>query len=243
MNYTINDLYDTLKNKKKIGSGLRGNVFVNDDDTLIKVPKEIDVNISYSEFLKRIHSLKKRRTDLKRFEEDQKKFIQKGSNLDFVDFAKDIVYLEEMYIGVIIKWYKNCSSLMEYKFINEIELLEIVKEIIEDNRILITKGIYHLDLLLTNILYNGKNIHIIDIDGNSIKYFPKKNKYYETLSYYSIFRGLDYYLEEKFKNQNSYSDRHNAFNNLLETDDNEFINYSKAKKLIRKIEQKGFFKK
>lgn len=243
MNYTINALYDTLKNKKKIGNGLRGNVFVNDDDTLIKVPKEIDVNISYSEFLKRIHSLKKMRTDLKKFEEDQKKFILKGSNLDFVDFAKDIVYLEEMYIGVIIKWYKNCSNLMEYKFINEIELLEIVKEIIEDNRILITKGIYHLDLLLTNILYNGKNIHIIDIDGKSIKYFPKKNIYYETLSYYSIFRGLDYYLEEKFKNQNSYSDRHNAFNNLLGTDDNEFINYPKAKKLIRKIEQKGIFKK
>ena len=243
MNYTTNDLYDTLKNKKKIGKGLRGNVFVNDENTLIKVPKEIDVNISYSEFLKRIHSLKKMRTDLRRFEEDQKKIIQKGSNLDFVDFAKDIVYLEEMYIGVIIKWYKNCSSLMEYKFINEIELLEIVKEIIEDNRILITKGIYHLDLLLTNILYNGKNIHIIDIDGKSIKYFSKKNKYYETLSYYSIFRGLDYYLEEKFKNQNSYSDRHNTFNNLLETDDNEFINYPKAKKLIRKIEQKGIFKK
>lgn len=242
MIYNKRSLYKTLKNKKILDKGTRGIVFINDDDTLIKVPREIEVNMTYSTYLNSLERLKKSRIEFENYGAMQRIFMEKGNNLDFFDSAKDMVFLDTMYIGVIIKWYKDCMSLMDYKYTSEQEFLEIVKRIIENNKILIDRGIYHLDLLLNNILYNGKDMHIIDIDGIAIKYFPEKNKEFENFSYYSIFIGLNNYLESKYINEGNIADRSGELNYILEKEYNS-INYKKAKRMIKKIEEKGIFKR
>ena len=59
MIYNKRSLYKTLKNKKILDKGTRGIVFINDDDTLIKVPREIEVNMTYSTYLNSLERLKK----------------------------------------------------------------------------------------------------------------------------------------------------------------------------------------
>ena len=85
-------------------------------------------------------------------------------------------------------------------------------------------------------------MHIIDIDGIAIKYFPEKNKEFENFSYYSIFIGLNNYLESKYINEGNIADRSGELNYILEKEYNS-INYKKAKRMIKKIEEKGIFKR
>ena len=107
MIYNKRSLYKTLKNKKILDKGTRGIVFINDDDTLIKVPREIEVNMTYSTYLNSLERLKKTRIEFENYGAMQRIFMEKGKNLDFFDSAKDMIFLDTMYIGVIIKWYKE----------------------------------------------------------------------------------------------------------------------------------------
>ena len=83
--------------------------------------------MTYSTYLNSLERLKKTRIEFENYGAMQRIFMEKRKNLDFFDSAKDMVFLDTMYIGVIIKWYKDCMSLMDYKYTSEQEFLEIVK--------------------------------------------------------------------------------------------------------------------
>lgn len=242
MNYSRKELYKLLKSKKILALGTRGTVLINDDSTLLKIPKEVEFIHDYKSYLDSINSLKYKMYEFKESEINQKKFMEIGNSFNFVDFASDILYLDDMYIGVIIKWYKGYCKLFDYPFVDDKELIEIVKYLIECNALLIKKGIYHLDLLFINILYNKNDLKIIDIDGDAIKYSSITNELYEHFSYESLFGGLESLLPVMFKNK-EFLERQSLYFDLISSPDYDTINYSSAKKLIKQIDREGIFRK
>ena len=194
MNYSRKELYKLLKSKKILALGTRGTVLINDDSTLLKIPKEVEFIHDYKSYLDSINSLKYKMYEFKESEINQKKFM------------------------------------------------EIGKYLIECNALLIKKGIYHLDLLFINILYNKKDLKIIDIDGDAIKYSSITNELYEHFSYESLFSGLESLLPVMFKNK-EFLERQSLYFDLISSPDYDTINYSSAKKLIKQIDREGIFRK
>ncbi len=242
MNYNRVELYNLLKSKQFLKKGTRGTVFINNENTLIKIPNEIDCFNDYETYISSLRDLYYKNALLKESEFNQKKFMKIGKRLEFTDFAQDLIYLDNTYIGVILKWYKNYNNLENYNYSNDKELIEIFKYLIECNSSLIRKGIYHFDLLFSNILYNGKDIKIIDIDGEAITYSHDYNLLYEHYSYESLFIGLEYLLDLMFKDL-EYIYRKRSYCNIVLSNKYKVIDKSTAKKMIKRIDKEGIFKK
>ena len=241
MYYNLRELYDLLRSKKFLSCGTRGIVLINDDNTLIKVPRELSSYINgFDDFKNSFMALKRQSSELKKYEENQKKFIYNGE-YDFIECAKKMIYINDLYIGVLIRWYKNYNNLLRYKYKDEKELLGLYKKIIEYNKILIDSGIYHMDLLPKNILYNGSNARIIDIDGPAINYNTFLNTKEEDGSYYTIFVGLYSILNELYKNDEDFIDRKEEYIELTSCDRYKRYNYDNANELISVIENRGIF--
>lgn len=240
MNYKEYELYELLTTKKFLAQGTRGIVLINDDDTLIKIPKELSTySLSFNDFKESIEYLKTQKNNI--YEENQKKFMNLKINHDFIEFAKQIIYVDKMYIGILIKWYKNYKNIINFEYKNNNEILELFEKIIDYNNILINNGVYHLDLIPKNILYNGQTIKIIDIDGPGIIYQENHNEKHEDESYYAIFLGLYALLKIKFGNDEDYLERKNEYITIKQKYKN--LNYQKSKELIKLINNKGIFKK
>ena len=128
MNYKLKELYDLLRSKKFLSCGTRGIVLINDDDTLIKIPKELSSYINgFDDFKESFMVLKKQSSILKKYEENQKKFMYNG-DYDFIEFAKEMIYINDLYIGVLIRWYKGYNNLLKYNYKNEKELYALYRE-------------------------------------------------------------------------------------------------------------------
>lgn len=238
MNYKEYELYELLITKKFLAKGTRGIVLINDEDTLIKIPKELSTySLSFNDFKESIEYLKTQKNNI--YEENQKKFMNIKNNYEFIEFAKQIMYVDKMYIGILIKWYKNYKNIMNFEYKNNKEILEVFEKIIDYNSILINNGVYHLDLIPKNILYNGQTIKIIDIDGPGIIYQENHNEKYEDESYYAIFLGLYALLKIKFGNDEDYLERKNEYITIKQKYKN--LNYQKSKELIKLINNKGIF--
>lgn len=241
MNYSLRELYDLLRSKDFLSYGTRGIVLVNDDNSLIKVPKDLSTyKSSYNDFVDSYNYIKLKRYDLEKYEKNQKVFM-KNNCFDFIDFALNIVYLDNLYVGVLLKWYKDYKNLLNYNYKDDKELLNLFKRVIDYNRILIDSGIYHMDLLPRNILYDGERVRIIDIDGPAINYNKVYNCKEEDGSYYTIFIGLYSVLLEMFKNDDDFIDRKEEYIELTSMDRYKKFNYDKSRELIHVIENRGIF--
>lgn len=243
MNYKLKELYDLLRSKKFLSCGTRGIVLINDEDTLFKVPKELSSYInSFDDFKESFIFLEKQSNILKKYEENQRKFMSNG-DYDFIEFAQKMIYINDLYIGVLIRWYKNYNNLLKYNYKNEKELLTLYKKIIEYNKILIDNGIYHMDLLPQNILYNGISTHIIDIDGPAVNYNTSFNEKEANASYYTIFIGLFSILNELYKDDKDLVDRKDEYIELTFSNHYKKYNYENSKELMNVIENRGIFTK
>ena len=241
MNFKLKELYDLLRSKKFLSCGTRGIVLINDDNTLIKIPKELSSYINgFDDFKESFMVLKKQSNILKKYEENQRKFMSNG-NYDFIEFAQKMIYVNDLYIGVLIRWYKNYNNLLKYNYKNEKELLTLYKKIIKYNKILIDNGIYHMDLLPKNILYNGTSTHIIDIDGPAVNYNTFLNEEEENDSYYTIFVGLYYILNRLFKDDENLIDRKDEYVDLTTYYLRKKYNYDSSNELMNVIENRGIF--
>lgn len=242
MNYKEYELYELLITKKFLAKGTRGIILINDEDTLIKIPKELSTySLSFNDFKESIEYLKIQKNNT--YEENQKKFMNLKTKYEFIEFARQIIYVDKMYIGILMKWYKNYKNIMNFEYKNNKELLEVFEKIIEYNNILINNGVYHLDLIPKNILYNGQTIKIIDIDGPGITYDEKHNKNYEYSSYYTIFTGLYALLKKIFIDDENYIDRKYEYILLIQSEKYKNLNYEKSKELLNTINNKGIFTK
>lgn len=83
MYYNLRELYDLLRSKKFLSCGTRGIVLINDDNTLIKVLKELSSYInSFDDFKNSFMALKRQSSELKKYEENQKSlYIMVNMNL------------------------------------------------------------------------------------------------------------------------------------------------------------------
>lgn len=106
----------------------------------------------------------------------KQKYI-KESNL-----PNGIIYLEHTPIGVMypeyFKGYSNFDSISE----EETSLMMRNFRTASDKNIeLVSNGIYNVDLSMQNILYQGNDVELIDLDG---KYIYSKESYIRVYSYF-----------------------------------------------------------
>lgn len=117
-------------------------------------------------------------------EEQIKWLCEKQENISSTTLPNGVIYYEQYPIGVM---YPRCYE--GYKSFNELYkedtklFLENLKQSVIKNIELINNGIYNYDFTMSNILFKGEDVQLIDLDG---KYISKCESVQRVYSYYMI---------------------------------------------------------
>ena len=219
---------DCIKNFKCIGYGRYGEVHKIDDKTAYKIYHN-NVFDKYSGkeqdnpalFCNRAH---------------YKKLLSKSKKLLYSGGIKDLVYVDKKFKGVSIPYYEGL------KLIKEIDRplkskIEISKKLVRNSKELIDNYIYPTDFNLRNIILDGDNPQIIDLDDPRTKAYLFRNPLWEAFCINRIGESIQYYLGLRKHHKMPFIIRNNvkrdkAFN---------CIHYDKILEYINNIEKEKNF--
>lgn len=136
-----------------LGRGSEGSVYIKDDKVLkfanqflygsLTSPKNIRyINLDIIDYYNRIQS-----------------------KIKFTNLPTDIINYKHLSVGVVYPYYREYKELSELYTESKDIFLEVLFKVVRNNMELLDNRIFNSDIQLSNILYKGKDVQLIDLDS------------------------------------------------------------------------------
>lgn len=163
---------DELKSKAYVASGTQADVFNCGNGFLYKIYYDKPYITPY--------------------EENIKEAIKRQQNVKNTSLPNGLIYVDGTFRGCVLKSFLNYKTIYYIKHMDKLTQYKILKQLLMKVDELCSNNIYPLDLGITpsnnqgNVLFNGSDVEIIDLDGHSANYTNSHNNYFYHGTLYGV---------------------------------------------------------
>ena len=179
---------EELDNLEKIGSGNFGTIY-RYDNQILKVYNDLVKCNGYD--LVRNPMLKHKNSTIKKCN----RLINRGKRIQNTDLITDILFLDNIFSGVVMPYYDG-QLFLELRKKPLSERIEPAKKLVINANELTNNRIYPLDYKLINIILVDKEAKIIDLDDVLTKVLLFKSSYYNKESIYGLDETIKSFFNE-----------------------------------------------